>query len=394
MDIMKLEIICYKLESLWKESKMEILFTWFSFLQNDVMDYLKTTRLNITYLSNVMPKMITKSESNLKCNETKVLTTTLSKASVSNRDRRTVVFKPSLDKGIGTHDRRAVCDLMGRQLITYLIDYNEHKRKETFNKSYITCNICFSPHLGEDCVVFPCLHINCKNCIANYFTTLINEGTVNQLKCPETECQTTAPPNVIRDLVSEELFKKYDKIMLETLIGTMSDVYYCPRKTCGTVVIGDPDSSLAHCSACGYAFCKNCNFTYHGFDPCSIFRDAQQRKLILEKYTYATAEEKLEIEKVYGKKQIASALEEAATDKWMEDMSKRCPHCRASIEKSDGCNKMSCWRCNTCFCWLCLTQLPLTQPYSHFSNPMSKCYNQLFQGVNFDIDDMFEDFDI
>ncbi|CAG2110736.1 unnamed protein product, partial [Medioppia subpectinata] len=262
MDIMKLEIICYKLESLWKESKMEILFTWFSFLQNDVMDYLKTTRLDITLLSNVKPLMITKSES-------KALTTTLSKAVVSNRERRTVVFKPSLDKGNRTHDRRAVCDLMGRQLITYLIDYNEHKRKETFNKSYITCNICFSPHLGEDCVVFPCLHINCKNCIANYFTTLINEGTVNQLKCPETECQTSAPPNVIRDLVSEELFKKYDKIMLETLIGTMSDVYYCPRKTCGTVVIGDPDSSLAHCSACGYAFCKNCNFTYHGFDPCS-----------------------------------------------------------------------------------------------------------------------------
>ena len=103
------------------------------------------------------------------------------------------------------------------------------------------------------------------------------------------------------------------------------------------------------------------------------------------------ATERTQLEKVYGRKQLTSAIEEAATDKWLEDMSKRCPHCKASIEKSDGCNKMSCWRCNTFFCWLCLQRLPLIQPYTHFNNPESKCYNQLFRGVEFDAEDMFED---
>ena len=103
------------------------------------------------------------------------------------------------------------------------------------------------------------------------------------------------------------------------------------------------------------------------------------------------ATEKAKLEKIYGKKQLVSALNEAATEKWLEDMSKRCPHCKASIEKSDGCNKMSCWRCNTFFCWLCLQRLPLIQPYSHFNNPESKCFNQLFRGVAFNAEDMFED---
>jgi E3 ubiquitin-protein ligase RNF14 len=89
---------------------------------------------------------------------------------------------------------------------------------------------------------------------------------------------------------------------------------------------------------------------------------------------------------------LIAALEEAATEKWLEDMSKRCPHCKASIEKSEGCNKMSCWKCNTYFCWLCLQRLSPTLPYSHFNNPESKCFNQLFRGVNFDqMEDLFED---
>ena len=97
------------------------------------------------------------------------------------------------------------------------------------------------------------------------------------------------------------------------------------------------------------------------------------------------------MEKQFGKKQLIVAIEEMETQKWLEDMSKQCPHCKAFIEKSDGCNKMSCWRCNTFFCWLCLERLLPTQPYSHFNNPQSKCFNQLFHGVEFNAGDMFED---
>merc|ERR1719319_1708038 len=59
-----------------------------------------------------------------------------------------------------------------------------------------------------------------------------------------------------------------------------------------------------------------------------------------------------------------------------------CPHCNAPIEKNEGCNKITCWRCNTHFCWLCTSRLPATNPYSHFNVPGSKCFGTLFQGVD------------
>ena len=30
-----------------------------------------------------------------------------------------------------------------------------------------------------------------------------------------------------------------------------------------------------------------------------------------------------------------------------------CPTCKASIQKSGGCNKMSCYKCGAMFCWIC-----------------------------------------
>lgn len=42
---------------------------------------------------------------------------------------------------------------------------------------------------------------------------------------------------------------------------------------------------------------------------------------------------------------------------------------------------MTCFKCNTYFCWLCLKQLEHGNPYFHFNDPSSKCYNNLFQNV-------------
>jgi E3 ubiquitin-protein ligase RNF14 len=294
-----LDYICDKLEGLWNESKMEILYTWFSFLQNEVLTWLGySTELDVTHIINVKPKWITKTEANFEPNKhnsskdnniTTVSKLALTKSSKSGRNEKFVIeFKPQLNRGLGTYDQRAACDLIGVDLIPHLKAYNEFKEKETFNKSYITCNICFSLCLGEESAVFPCNHMACRKCIKEYFTTLVTEGSVNLLKCPETKCDTSAPPNLVKELISAQLFKKYDELLKASVIASMADIYYCPRKMCGIPVMAESDSSLAHCTSCGYAFCKNCKFSYHGLDPCQIFRNAKERKQILDKYREAT----------------------------------------------------------------------------------------------------------
>lgn len=49
-----------------------------------------------------------------------------------------------------------------------------------------------------------------------------------------------------------------------------------------------------------------------------------------------------------------------------------------TLQKSDGCNKVTCRQCKAYFCWLCLKVLDIWDPYSHFNDPESACYKQLF----------------
>ena len=252
---------------------MEVLFTWFSFLQNEVLSFLNIeNQLDISPVVNQMPKWVLRADKSSPQLKNKVLVEGYG------------VFQPRLFRGPGKYDSRAAFDVMGAELIPHLKAYNEYKEKETFNKSYNFCNICFSNHLGKDCFVFPCNHINCKTCVRDYFTTLINEGTVNQIKCPEPKCETPAPHHMIQKLIAGELLKKYDKLMTDSMVGVVSNACICPRLTCGNLVIAEEDSSLAHCTECRHAFCKICKSTYHGLDPCNMLRDPQQRREILEKY--------------------------------------------------------------------------------------------------------------
>ena len=44
----------------------------------------------------------------------------------------------------------------------------------------------------------------------------------------------------------------------------------------------------------------------------------------------------------YGKKQLESMSADLASQDYLKDRAKLCPHCNAPIEKNEGCNKV--WR--------------------------------------------------
>lgn len=62
-------------------------------------------------------------------------------------------------------------------------------------------------------------------------------------------------------------------------------------------------------------------------------------------------------------------------------------------QKSDGCNKMVCGKCNTFFCWLCGVRLDPVVPYKHYYDSKSRCYNLLFQGMQYEDNDDINDDD-
>ena len=100
------------------------------------------------------------------------------------------------------------------------------------------------------------------------------------------------------------------------------------------------------------------------------------------------------MEKKYGKKQLAAMVAEYLSNDYKDKQSTKCPNCSAFIQKSDGCNKMTCQKCGVNFCYLCGNRLGRINPYEHFNKPNTSCAGKLFLGVDPDGDDVwFDDFD-
>ncbi|KAJ3508059.1 hypothetical protein NLJ89_g5962 [Agrocybe chaxingu] len=130
--------------------------------------------------------------------------------------------------------------------------------------------------------------------------------------------------------------------------------------------------------------------TWHGpLDKCPI---AQYEDLALE---YINAKEgstaRATLERRFGKANIlrlvATYREEKANLEWFKSSTTMCPGCRCYIEKTMGCNHMTCWKCSQHFCYRCGDRLNPDHPYTHFSNALTPCYNQLFDVIDVDPED-------
>ncbi|XP_043473027.1 E3 ubiquitin-protein ligase RNF14-like [Leptopilina heterotoma] len=393
--------LCQKLDQLWKETEgAEILFTWFAFLQNETLEFLnlkETLNINQTYtrykiaLDNQLLTTVT-------AEETTVTTRNLQHPNeMMTNSKRNFISKKSKNKrhkNRYSFDKRAVFDRpVSSNPVQMLIDYNEMRNEIEFKRNFYTCKICFADKLGIDCTQFiPCSHVFCKECIVGYLEVRIKDGAVQDILCPEDKCSSEATPGQIKDLVSPELFSKYDSILLSATLSTMTDIVYCPRRHCQYPVSREANEVFATCPACQYAFCLFCKMVYHGIEPCKM--NSADKQSLMKEYKNASPEEKLQLEKRYGKKQLQLMIDNTMSENWITNNSKNCPHCKVAIEKSDGCNKITCGHCNTFFCWLCNTRLDPRDPYQHYRNPNSSCFNRVNQGILMNLGDDDDDDDI
>ncbi|CAF96101.1 unnamed protein product, partial [Tetraodon nigroviridis] len=193
----------------------------------------------------------------------------------------------------------------------------------------------------------------------------------------------------VQNLVGEELFARYDRLLLQNSLERMPgvcprqhlwdprrfpqlccqafgvgcfsfcvfflllDVVYCPRRDCGSAVIREESSKAAMCPACGFAFCVACRKTYHGADECV----SEGLVDLWKDYVSGGKERKRLLESRYGRSVLTLTLESLLSEGWTAVNTKPCPNCFAKIEKNGGCNVMHCSRCHEVFCWVCLAKL-------------------------------------
>jgi E3 ubiquitin-protein ligase RNF14 len=287
LNVFLISKLCKKLDELWEDNKgEEILFTWISFLQSEMLEFLKIQECidinNITLTQVEITNELLKVKNNTIDNE-------------RCEDKIYIEKKMKKAKDITQFDQRAVQILINTNPVKMLIDYDNLQKQNEFNKSLYSCKICFTDKLGENCMQFvPCTHVFCKECIISYFEVKIEEGTVKNILCPIEKCTAEASPTQvsmntlflqkyinrcmlfipflfqIKSSVSPELFLKYDSILLNITLDTMTDIIYCPRKCCQYPVSQEPNENMANCPICQYAFCILCKAVYHGIEPCKI----------------------------------------------------------------------------------------------------------------------------
>lgn len=221
-----LDRLCSKLDELWTQNSFSsILFTWISFLGDELFDYLD---LNPDQLE-------IEEETNVAENE-------------SNTKQR--CFKLPCSANL-------------------LKKYDSDQEEARFFASYYSCAVCFEEKLGKDCFQFAkCEHTYCKECMRTYFETQIADGNVKSLTCPFDKCESQAQPGQVLALVGLDIFNRYDSLLLKDSLNSMLDIVYCPRAQCQCAVI--PEETLAHCTGCEYVFCSLCRQGYHGIEPCKI----------------------------------------------------------------------------------------------------------------------------
>ncbi|ESK85858.1 e3 ubiquitin-protein ligase rnf14 [Moniliophthora roreri MCA 2997] len=265
----------------------------------------------------------------------------------------------------------------------------------TFNQTSYPCSICMEHFKGSKCLQLSCSHIFCRVCLQDFWGLCIREGEISRVGCPDPECVKAgreATEEEVARVVSggDEEIRRWRWLREKVAVERDPSIIHCPMSWCQRPVPkpesvqGQEDSGwerLRTCGACSYSFCAFCKRTWHGpHTDCPI----SASETVVREYLALPDDspERTTMERRFGKKNIQKLVrtfnEEQANKKWLEASTMACPGCGVNVEKSLGCNHMTCVKCKAHFCYRCGEKLNAANPYKHFSTQGQRCYNQLF----------------
>ena len=322
LDAYQLTSLCKKLDELWETNFQgePVIFPWVDWLQNSSLEYLEAGDI--------------------------------------------LSLKP-YDSELASRDPRGLPEFLDpKPCALKILEYDFKMVQEAFQKESHVCEVCFEErdgiffHFLEECG-----HKFCVECLLDYCQLNVNEGTVKRLKCPQPKCPAVLSPIVLRQLLSDEDFERWERLLFQQTLDEMPDVLYCPR--CNTVVLQDEDeeSRLAQCRECYFTFCTDCLMSWHSTQNCG--GDEVDLGPVQPKRTKRRKPKKKTLEEVYGaEEESASQVPRKGKSEAKKTFEfvmlqkrlgryQRCPKCRVMVERSAGCDMMHCSRCNQKFCFAC-----------------------------------------
>lgn len=176
-----------------------------------------------------------------------------------------------------------------------------------------------------------CNHIYCLECYKHYLEQKIMEmGESHRITCMG-QCDLIMDSNSIKLLVSPLVFERYKILNLRNYVDDSKYLRWCPAPNCEysikcSVSTGMLDRIVPSVSClCGTNFCFGCGKEPHAPCVCALVN-----------------------------KWLKKCQDDSETANWISANTKDCVKCRATIEKSGGCNHMTCKKCGSEWCWICL----------------------------------------
>ncbi|PAA81612.1 hypothetical protein BOX15_Mlig021995g2, partial [Macrostomum lignano] len=216
----------------------------------------------------------------------------------------------------------------------------------------LVCDICLAcvSTFARPC----CAKIYCARCLTAYALETMRQAQTT-VGCPNLLCDKIMPQaEVMCRLPSDERWRYQRFLDNSRANGPLRKT--CPGCACPTELSAKAwrRPLQVECSSCGLVWCFPCHAPMHRGVTCRQFRASDQELLAWSKRCDA-----------------AQGAQRNA---------RQCPGCGAYIQKSQGCDSMTCSQCGTRFCYLCgqrYARCPLLGSHKSRMSVMGCRYNLL-----------------
>ncbi|KAL4446535.1 hypothetical protein ABPG74_005473 [Tetrahymena malaccensis] len=204
-------------------------------------------------------------------------------------------------------------DMFGSSLIISSNDTQQH---------ILECAICCQEFtVSKKRPLLNCDHQFCPECLKQYILNKINCCQVLHIICPQEGCDQEYNEKQIGEILNDDYQKeRYIKFKQRQQLQLDPDIRWCIRPGCNNAIKGQKNDPKLTCNECNMMICYFCTNQWHEGQTCE--------QAIDQEYNQMAKNFKV----------------------------KYCPQCKTKIQKSDGCNHMTCTRCHYEFCWLCTKQ--------------------------------------
>ncbi|PQE03574.1 Zinc finger C6HC-type protein [Rutstroemia sp. NJR-2017a BVV2] len=201
------------------------------------------------------------------------------------------------------------------------------------------CTICWTP--AEKPIRTKCNHLYCLECFESMCSSASTSNNEFSICCQGDagNCSKSFPLEELQDHLSSNTFEDMLAASLKSYIRRRPQEFaYCPNPNCDQIYrLGGATTNTRTCPKCLLQMCIACKSAHAG--------------MTCAEYKYASSAE-------------GQAFEKFKKEKGFKD----CPRCKTTMEKTEGCNHMTCSGCGTHICWACLANFDVAQEcYDHMN---------------------------